>query len=191
MRGLGGSRSIGRRVGALVAVSAAAVLVAQVPRADAHARVVGSLPADGATVEQPPDRITILLDAKPATLEGDPIEVYGPAGGRVDVGRAAVDDDGTELSIGLSSGAGLAAGHYEVVYRIVSADAHLIAGRFSFHSHRARPAPVALMRTGPATGQELHGVRATDGPLRLALAMVTGALVAVTVPGRDRRGRAQ
>jgi methionine-rich copper-binding protein CopC len=176
-----------RRVGVVVVVGVvvlAVVLAGPVPRAEAHALVVATVPADGALVDQPPDRVTIVLDAKPATPEGDPIEVYGPAGDRIDAGRAATNGDGSELSVDLPADGGLAAGHYEVVYRIVSADAHLVAGRFSFHSHAARPA---------VPGPQLHdaGAGPAEGPLRLVLAMAAGALVAVAVPGRDRRGRAQ
>jgi copper transport protein len=161
------------------------------PPAGAHANVVRTSPADGEMVEHTPAQVTIVLDAKPITLEGDPVEVYGPGGDRVDVGTPRANAAGTEITVGLSSAGGRPEGHYNVVYRIISADSHLISGRFSFHSHGpGEPATAALQGTPPAAGQTLHSVAPRDGWLRIGLAMAAGGLIAVAVPRRDRRGRA-
>ncbi|HEV7759641.1 MAG TPA: copper resistance CopC family protein, partial [Acidimicrobiales bacterium] len=99
----------------------------------AHARVVGSEPANGALLAHPPGSVALDLDAKPATLEGDPIAVWGPDGTRVDTGRPRVELDGRRLTVELRDG-GLPAGGYLVVYRVVSGDSHLITGRLAFRS---------------------------------------------------------
>jgi copper resistance protein C len=122
--------------------------------AGAHAVVVGTAPADKTRVEHLPDRISIYLNAKPATVEGDPVSVYDPGGARIDDGDVRVEEDGQVLSVGvLQPGGPPVMGDYEVVYRIVSADSHLIAGRFGFHVHpheaEAAPAP-APAPTDPA-----------------------------------------
>jgi len=108
--------------------------VARTAPAPAHAVVVGTAPANGADVDALPERIAVYLDAKPATLEGDPLAAYTQAGERIDAGDVTVGDDGRVLSVGLLPGDPTAA-HYqvEVVYRIVSADSHMISGRFGFH----------------------------------------------------------
>ena len=108
--------------------------VARPSPAPAHAVVVGTAPANGAAIDAPPQRIAVYLEAKPATLEGDPLAAYTQAGERVDAGDVTMAEDGRVLSVGLLPGDPSAA-HYqiEVVYRIVSADSHMISGRFGFH----------------------------------------------------------
>ena len=119
-----------------------------------HARVVGTSPADGSTVEALPDRVTITFAAKPATVEGDPLRVYGPSGRRVDDGDVRIGRDGEVLSVGLTGAA--VTGRYAVAYHVVSADSHLVAGRFAFtvtggESAATDPAPARRApRAGPA-----------------------------------------
>jgi methionine-rich copper-binding protein CopC len=108
--------------------------VARPSPAPAHAVVVGTAPANGTAVDALPERIAVYLDAKPATTEGDPLAVYTQAGDRIDAGDVTVGEDGQVLSVGLLPGDPSAA-HYQidVVYRIVSADSHMVSGRFGFH----------------------------------------------------------
>jgi len=69
---------------AIVAVGGALAVVALVAGpaapAGAHAKVAGSSPAAGEAVDQAPGEVSLVLTAKPATVEGDPLMVYGPAG---------------------------------------------------------------------------------------------------------------
>ena len=124
---------------AVLRLVAAAVLVlglgvARPSPAPAHAVVAGTTPADGTDVDALPERIAVYLDAKPATTEGDPLAVYTQAGTRIDAGDVTVSEDGRVVSIGVVP-ADPGAAHYgvEVVYRIVSADSHVISGHFGFH----------------------------------------------------------
>jgi methionine-rich copper-binding protein CopC len=103
----------------------------------AHARLVGSTPEDGSTVRVAPDDVSIVLDAKPATVEGDPLQVYDSDGRRVDAGDAQADRGGRRLTVGLDHRLELPAGDYQIAYRVVSADSHVIAGRLSFTTRSA------------------------------------------------------
>jgi methionine-rich copper-binding protein CopC len=170
--------------------------------AGAHAVVVGTAPADKTRVEHLPDRISIYLNAKAATLEGDPVSVYDPGGVRIDDGDVRVEEGGQVLSVGvLQPGGPPVMGDYEVVYRIVSADSHLIAGRFGFHVHPHEPEAAAAPSPagpGPAASPKEgeHWLRRA-GPLdvrpELALGLVTAVAGAVAArrltaaPDRARR----
>ncbi|HZM31337.1 MAG TPA: copper resistance CopC family protein [Acidimicrobiales bacterium] len=148
--------------------------------AGAHAVVVGTVPADKTRVEHLPDRITIYLNAKPATVEGDPVSIYDPGGTRIDDGDVRVEEDGQVLSVGVMQPGGPAVmGDYEVVYRIVSADSHLIVGRFGFHVHpheaEAAPAPAA---PAASPDQRKHWLRRA-GPLDVRPELALGLVMAV------------
>lgn len=105
--------------------------------ASAHAKVRGTEPSDGALIAAAPERVTIFLGAKPATVEGDPLRVYAPNGERVDDGRVDVGDDGRTISVGVHPIAALSPGRFHVAYRVLSADQHLVSGRFAFETAAA------------------------------------------------------
>jgi methionine-rich copper-binding protein CopC len=158
------------------------------PAGVGHAKVVGSEPADGAVVERAPERVALIVDAKPATVEGDPLRVYGPDGHRIDDGHTSVSDGGRRISVGLAPAAEQPAGRYEIVYRIVSADTHLIAGRFGFSAQAASPSARGAGAAGTA-GQLLHGWPEEHYPALLA---ATGlGLVVVRLAWRRRRPAAE
>jgi methionine-rich copper-binding protein CopC len=118
-----------------------------------HANVTGSEPQDGATLAQAPESVTLVVDKQPATVEGDPLRVFAPDGSRVDSGRTTVNAEGTRLTVALPHTNARPAGRYEIVYRLVSADTHLIAGRFGFTAEAAAPAGMAGLKQGGGTGQ--------------------------------------
>lgn len=158
--------------------------------AAAHARVTGSAPADGATVDVAPEVVTLYLDKKPATIEGDPVQVYGPDGERVDAGDAHVRADGNELTVTMAAGMARPAGEYHLLWRIVSQDSHLIAGHFTFHVRNDAP-PVSLsfargVDTGPP---RWHHSGAADMRLCVTALAVSGLLVAAAVYGTKGRRR--
>lgn len=145
---------------AVVRLAVAATLLlglglAHASQAGAHAVVVGTAPADATRVEALPDRISIFLNAKPATVEGDPVSVFDPTGARIDDGDVRVEEAGRVLSVGvLHQAEPPVMGDYEVVYRIVSADSHLVTGSFGFHvhPHEAAPAPADPAAAPPGAG---------------------------------------
>jgi methionine-rich copper-binding protein CopC len=149
-------------------VLALVVLVTPSGPADAHARLVGSSPEAGATVERAPDRVVIELDAKPATIEGDPLQVYAPDGRRVDARDPHVDEQGRRLAVTVDARQPRPSGAYHVAYRVVSADSHVITGRLSFTVGLPSPAEAVtgVEGTGPAgiTGLPARSVPASDDP---------------------------
>jgi methionine-rich copper-binding protein CopC len=118
-----------------------------------HAKVTGSVPEDGATLAQAPEAVTLIIDKKAATVEGDPLRVYGPDGSRVDDGRTTVNADGTRLTVLVPTANARPAGRYEVVYRLISSDTHLIAGRLGFTTEAASPAGMVGLKQGGGPGQ--------------------------------------
>jgi hypothetical protein len=89
--------------------------------------------------------------------------------------------------VGLAPTAERPAGRYEIVYRIVSADTHLIAGRLGFTAETASAS--ALGPDDEAAGQLLHGWPEEDYPALLA---ATGlGLVVVRLAWRRRRPAAE
>jgi methionine-rich copper-binding protein CopC len=183
--------------GGLAAAVLGLVLVSGAGPVDAHAKLTGSEPANGATVDQPPDAVTLTVDAKPATIEGDPLRVYGPDGQRLDDGRTSVSDDGHRVTVGLVRSTVRPAGHYEIAYRIVSADTHLIAGRLEFTAREAA-SPLATMTAAAGSGagglhsRLLHGWPDDARPLLAAAVAVTLVLSRLAWrlrPGRRARAR--
>jgi methionine-rich copper-binding protein CopC len=157
-------------------------LVGPVPPAAAHTKLIGSEPAAGAVLATPPVAVTLHLGAKPATLEGDPLQVLAPDGSRVDSGRPQSSGDGTVVTMRLRGGP-LDAGGYHVLYRIVSGDSHLITGRLDFWVSGAgwpdgpAPAPPPLTRVGLGGQQRF-----------LLVGAGAAALLALVTPRRRRHG---
>ncbi len=160
------------------------------PEAGAHARISHVSPADGAVVEVLPDSVSITFVAKPATVEGDPVMVYDPMGRRVDDGDPQVGDDGQVLSVGLDGSPGHPAGRYEILYRVASADTHVLTGRFGFTVTEAAAAdePVFVADAAPVERRRhLRGAGPTD--LRPEI-LATGVAAALAVTARRRTRRA-
>jgi copper transport protein len=125
----------------------------------AHARIAGTSPENHAHIDRLPDRVTIYLTTKPVTVDGDPLRVYGPTGERVDAGDVRLvegrsADDPAALSVGLTPAAE-ETGDYHVVYRVVSRDTHLVAGRTMFHYGEADPA-VLPVGVSPGRSENLR-----------------------------------
>lgn len=95
--------------------------------ASAHDELVGSDPADGATLDTGPDDLTLTFSGEISDL-GAQVAVAGPDG------QVALDDEpdvnGTEVEQELADD--LPAGDYEVTWRVTSQDGHPISGTFAF-----------------------------------------------------------
>jgi copper resistance protein C len=154
----------------------------------AHARVTGTFPADGAVVEAPPARVTVFLAAKPATIEGDPIRVYGPTGARIDDGHfsvSVIDHGDTALSVGLPAEATRSAGDYHVAFRVISRDSHLVAGRISFRSLRPSSSTGAGADSGAGSGVDAGAGGASGSGATRGVASFSPA----SEPERSLQGR--
>lgn len=112
--------------------------------ASAHASLVGSEPLADAVYDTAPDEVVLTFDdTVDADLGG--IQVYGPAGDRVDQGSAEVDPAGLVVSVPLASST---AGTHTVAWSVVSPDSHVISGSFVFHV-QTRTGSVAPDQTTP------------------------------------------
>jgi hypothetical protein len=116
----------------------ALLLVAPAP-AFAHDALEGSAPTSGATVASAPGEVRLDFSETPLGV-GAQITVKGPAGTDVSDGAPEVAD----RSVHQKLRAGVPAGAYTVVWRVVSSDSHPIEGSFTF--------TVAAGSTTPASG---------------------------------------
>jgi copper transport protein len=105
-------------------------LFAAAPPASAHALPVSSNPPAGATLAQPPTRVSITFGEKPDPRLSS-IQVLDGSGSPQQVGRAtAATGQAQTLEVAVGS---LARGVYTVAWRTVSAvDGHLATGSFAF-----------------------------------------------------------
>lgn len=114
--------------GAVLAMLVGAVVFAA--PASAHATLVFSDPPDSARLERVPDRITLRFD-EPVGLDPGFVKVVDSSGERVDTGTPDhPGGQGESVSVSLRSGLGDES--YVVSFRLVSADAHPIAGSYPF-----------------------------------------------------------
>jgi copper transport protein len=158
--------------------------------------VAGTSPENHAHIDRLPDRVTIYLTSKPVTAEGDPLRVYGPSGERVDAGDARLvegrgDRERASLSVTLRPGTDEVLGDYHVVYRIVSRDTHLVAGRTMFHYGEAEPA-VLPVGASPERSENLRPGWSGDWahwPKALAGAGVAVGLAGLALQRRRRARR--
>src|SRR5204863_8866343 len=120
------SRSSFRRLSSLAAIMLALAFPAS---AAAHARLVGSKPADGAVLATPPADVRLLFDDQVRPAGGD---LAVDARGRSVLGGAAHRPSGNGRALVLPLRPGLPRGAYTVRWRVVSNDGHLISGVLAF-----------------------------------------------------------
>lgn len=141
----------------LPAVLAALVLttlgvLASAGPAAAHDELIGSDPADGATVEAMPAQITLTFSGPVlADLGGNEVQVTDAAGAALDAGDPVVQDNVVTQALTAS-----ASGVVTVAWRVVSEDGHPVSGGFAF-TVAAAPSPTPTPTTPTATP-------ATPGP---------------------------
>lgn len=166
-------------VATLVALSA--VLLAA-PPASAHARVVGSDPADGSTVDASPVRVTVTF-SEDLPADYSSLTVVGPDRRGYDDGDIQVS--GSELSTGLEPLG--PAGTYVITWSVVSEDGHPVEGELRFdlstagvgegHSVSGNGADAAVDQQGNRLGWIAGGV------LGIAVAITAGLVVARRLGG--------
>jgi methionine-rich copper-binding protein CopC len=110
----------------------------------AHAELVSSDPADGATVTGSPDEVVTVFDEP--LLDNSSMELIGPDGSRVATGE--VDPaDRTRMVIAVND---LAPGEYEARWTAASADGHVERGTFGFTVVEPTPSPTASLTPRPS-----------------------------------------
>jgi copper transport protein len=139
-------------------LGALALLVVAAPAASAHAGLVSTSPAQGAVLAGDPPAEATLRFSEAVTTGLGAAKVLSGAGDRADSGSVSTSDGGRVVHVGLRPA--LADGTYVVVWRVVSADSHPIAGTFTFSI--GAPSPV-----GAASRAAQAGPAVPDGPGRL------------------------
>jgi copper transport protein len=139
------SRSSCRRLSSLAAV----LLALAVPAAaSAHARLVGSKPADGAVLATPPGDVRLLFDDEIRPAGGD---LAVDSRGRSVLAGPAHRLAGNNRALVVPLRPGLPRGSYTVRWRIVSNDGHLISGVLAFAVGTGSPRPVPTLSAGGGT----------------------------------------
>jgi copper transport protein len=114
---------------ASVAIGVVLAALAAAPAAFGHATLQQSTPGNNSIVRQSPREVTLQFSEAVETAFGS-IRVYNCGGTRVDSGKI-VRPSSSSVSVTLDRR--LPAGTYTVTWRVISADAHPVAGAFTFH----------------------------------------------------------
>jgi putative copper export protein/methionine-rich copper-binding protein CopC len=117
-----------QRLTILAVLSLLVLLVAAAPAA-AHARLTGSQPADGVTLRESPEALTLTF-SEPVELAFGTVQVLRGDGRRLKP-AALTHPGGDARRVRVPLGQA-PSGRYAVRYRIVSTDGHPIRGSFSF-----------------------------------------------------------
>jgi copper transport protein len=112
-----------------IAAITAALALAVVPAAAAHAVLIGTEPGNDATVQESPSRVLLRFNEPVETALGS-LAVYDGRGERVDAGAISQP---TRREVVVAVDEELARGTYTVAWRVVSADSDPISGAFVFH----------------------------------------------------------
>ena len=114
---------------ASVAIAVVLAALAAAPAAFGHATLQESTPGNNSIVRQSPPDVTLQFSEAVETAFGS-IRVFDCGGTRVDSGKVARPSDS---SVAVEIDRRLPAGTYTVTWRVISADAHPVAGAFTFH----------------------------------------------------------
>ena len=178
---------------AVLAACVAAMVAA--PSALAHAQLLGTSPASGATVPAQPQEVIFQFNQNVGGTLGA-VRVYNAQGDEVD-NLDVSHPQGNEHWMGVGLRPGLPDGTYTATYRVVSADTHIVYGGFVFSIGHPGAAPkftvaglIGKNKSGKATklafgvgaGAGLPGDRADGGRPGLLRAGVGAGLDAVAGP---------
>jgi len=160
-----------RRVAALLLGAAAAAILglSAAPHANAHAVLVSSTPVDGARLDAAPTQVTLTFDEAIRPVPGT-VQVIADDGVRADTGAPHLSVDGATIVVPLR--ADLSKGSYAAMWRVMSADTHIVSGSISFgvgEDAHGPPAP-AVDRSGPLT----LAADATQGVVYLGMVLCLG-----------------
>jgi copper transport protein len=166
-----------RRV--LIASAIVLVALAGAPGAFAHAVLQESSPANDSVVRRSPPAVSLRFSEAVETAFGS-IRIYNCTGERVDSGKVTKPDP---RSVSLAVDRQLPRGSYTVTWRVISADAHPVAGAFVFHVGAADRSGSCEQVFGKGTPDEVDALfkfaRALDFALILLVVGGAGALVLV------------
>lgn len=162
-----------RKLAVVLGVAVLALLGMATP-AFAHNTLVGSNPADQATVAESPSRVELTFDQPVQNGEGlSSITVRGPDETNWSTGAVQVESNVISASLGELGPAGA----YRIAYRIVSADGHPVTGEVTFTLATAGNGTPATDVPNPGgTGSGTAGGSSDDGGLPIWV-WIVGAVV--------------
>ncbi|MFC4852096.1 copper resistance CopC family protein [Actinophytocola glycyrrhizae] len=146
-----------RRLATVFLLSGLAVVVTATPAA-AHAELIGSDPAKGATLAAPPQQVELTFN-QPVTLGAKPVTVTGPDGTSWTVGTPSVAGPVVTAPVTASGPAGT----YNLVYEVVSQDGDEVTGAVTF-TVTAVANPPATTTTTTATTTEAPAATTSAAP---------------------------
>lgn len=181
-------------------VGAGAVLLAPTS-AQAHSELVGSTPAENATLQKAPTQVSLEFNEE-VQQQGGAITVTGPDGARYDINNTFTAS-GTEATVDLRDIS--EAGRFSVTYRIVSADGHVVQGEYPFRlqggtnespspstsaSENSSPPATVTPSASPAAQEgDTDGDEGGSVIWVLGLGAIGLALIAAMIAVFTRRGR--
>lgn len=127
---------VSRRLAA-TAVLTLGLLMAEPGAAQAHSGLIGTDPADGASLDIAPAQVVLTFNEAPQPL-GTQVQVLGPDGEEVSTGEPVVTD--TQITQPLAEAR--PAGSYTVLWRMTSTDGHPLTGQYTFTVATPAGAPV-------------------------------------------------
>ncbi|MEV6339740.1 copper resistance protein CopC [Nocardia vinacea] len=164
--------NVGRRI-VIGLFGVLSVLVGPTATASAHAVLVGTDPAYGATVGAAPAQVSVTFD-EPVTAADSGVTVVDVGGKRVDTGNVSSTDGGHTVGVRLASD--LPDGTYLLSWAVLSADGHTVGGSSVF----GIGVPPDLTLDGPPRDPV---VAAADTVVRLLTAIgYMGVVLGVGVP---------
>ena len=139
-----------------------ATALASAPAAWAHAQLLGTSPASGATVRVQPREVIFEFNQDVGGTLGA-VRVYDARGSEVD-DLDVSHPDGNEHWMGVGLKPHLPDGTYTGTYRVISADTHIVYGGLVFNIGHAGAAPkftvaglIAKNRSGEVTDDRVRG----------------------------------
>ncbi|SFP88311.1 hypothetical protein SAMN05421810_103726 [Amycolatopsis arida] len=144
------------------AVLVAFALVGSAGPALAHNVLISSDPADGATVETGPERITLTFDQYVQDAGTNEVALTGPDGGQWAEGPIEVKGNVVTAPVRPLG----PAGEYTIGFRILSADGHPVAERLTFtltQPGTGTPAAAGTTAQAPQTGTAAPAPAGDDG----------------------------
>jgi copper resistance protein C len=172
-------------------VTGALVLVGTgMPMARAHDEVVATVPAQGAVVAAPPERVELQL-SRPAQALGTRVLVTGPDGAPVSLGPVELRD----TTVAQPLDPDVPSGTYTLEWQVTSADGHPVSGTSTFTV--AEDGPVAPDEAGTGAGapaQDLTApaeaaARQDPDPSPPTAWIAIGAVALITTGGLAARQR--
>jgi methionine-rich copper-binding protein CopC len=185
----GGSRTRPRSSALLttVALAVLGIVVGLARPASAHDHLSSMAPAAGSRLSSVPPQVSLTFD-EPVGALGSTLTVTDPSGARIDARVPEVA--GRTIGVSLAVPAAPLKGTYEVDYRVVSADGHVVSDRESFEVTTGA-APATTASAGTAGQVASSGFLGGHGGRVLLVGAVAALALAYVAFDLVRRRRAR